>query len=124
VKAIRQMTALVVVMMVLCIMPCLLPGEISENVAQNECDVPVRAQQNGDRVTDISACQNGCRMRYGPAPPMGQSIVERRGAEGRKDPGMTPQMNSPTLYLQCMEECERNYWQQFEEDTGGSRRRR
>jgi len=123
-KAIRQMMALMVVVIAFCSMPCLLPGESSENVAQNECDVLVRAQQNGGRVTDISACQYGCRMRYGPLPPMGQSIVERRVAEGWKEQGMTPQMNNPTLYFQCMEECERNYWQQFEEDTGGSRRRR
>lgn len=123
-KTFRQFMALMPLMIALCIIPCLLPAEISENVAQNECDMLVRAQQNGDRVTDISACQNACRMRYGPSPPTGHCAAKDRVAETEKDHGATVEQSSPTLYFQCMEDCERNYWKQFDEETSGSKRRR
>ena len=116
--------ALIALMIALCIIPCLLPAEISENVAQNECDMPVRVQQSGDRVTDISACQNGCRMRYGPSPPTGNSAEKDRVAETEKDHGAAEEQSSPTLYIQCMDACQRNYWKQFDEETSGSKRRR
>ena len=40
------------------------------------------------------------------------------------EPGESVEHTSPTLYIQCMEECERNYWAQFEKETSGSRRSR
>jgi|GEM_PF-4740224 len=123
-KTFRQLMAIIAVMMALCIIPCLLPAETPEDDAQIEWAAPVAAQQDGDEVVDISACQNACRMRYGPNPPTGFGAPNHRDAEAAKDPGATVEQSSPTLYIQCVEDCERNYWKQFDEDTKGSRRKR
>ncbi len=62
-------------------------------------------------VMDITTCQNGCRMRYGSPPPMGNRIMEGPVATAAADePGESVEHTSPTLYIKCMEECERNYW--------------
>ena len=122
-KTFRQFTAIMALIMALCVIPCLLSAEIPQNGARTECDMLVRVQQGGGTV-DISACQNACRMRYGPAPPTGFSAANGRTEETEKNPGATVEQSSPGLYSQCMEDCERNYWKQFDEDTSGSKRRR
>ncbi len=97
-KTFRQFMAIMALMMALCIVPCLLPAEIPENRAQIECGAPVRAQQDSDVVVDISACQNACRMRYGPTPPTGHSATDDGVGETEKNPGATVEQSSPALY--------------------------
>jgi hypothetical protein len=123
-KMFRQFMAIMALMAALGIIPCLLPAEITENGVQIEFGIPVTPQQDGDKVTDISVCQNSCRMRYGAPPPTGFSDAKDRVADTEKDPGATVEQSNPMLYTQCMEDCERNYWKQFDEDTKGSKRRR
>jgi hypothetical protein len=108
-----------------CTIPCLLPNELSGKSDQFSYDLLAEAQQMDNGVTDITTCQNGCRMRYGSSPPTGHSIMEGPVATAPADePGESVAHSSPTLYIQCVEECERNYWAQFEKETSGSRRRR
>lgn len=123
-KTVRQFMAIMTLMIGLCIVPCLLPAETPGDDSQIEWAPPVTAQQNGDKVVDISACQNACRMRYGPTPPTGHGAVEDGVGESEKKPGATVEQSNPALYTQCMEDCERNYWKQFDEETSGSKRRR
>jgi hypothetical protein len=123
-KTFRQVMAIMALIIALCVVPCLLPAEIPENRAQIECGEPVRAQQDSDVVVDLSACQNACRMRYGPTPPTGHSATNEGVGETGKNPGATVEQSSPALYTQCMNDCERNYWKQFDEETSGSKRRR
>jgi len=123
-KRFRQFMALMALMMALCIVPCLLPAEITENGAQIEWGMLVTSQQAGAGMVDISACQNACRMRYGPTPPTGHGAANERVGETGKNPGEIVEQSSPQLYTQCMEECDRNYWKQFEKETTGSKRRR
>ncbi len=123
-KTFRQFMAIMALMMALCIIPCLLAAETPENEAQIECGMPITAQQNGGGVVDISACENGCRMRYGPTPSTGHGVAKDGVAETGKNPGPAVEQSSSMLYTQCMQECERNYWKQFDEETSGSRRRR
>jgi hypothetical protein len=123
-KTFRQFMTIMALMMALCIVPGLLPAEIPENRAQIECGAPVWAQQDSDVVVDISACQYACRMRYGPSPPTGFGAREDGVAEIGKNPGATVEQSSPALYSQCMADCERNYWKQFDEDEKGSGRKR
>ena len=122
-KTFYQFTAIIALIMALCVIPCLLSAEIPENGARTESDMPFRVQQGGGTV-DISACQNACRMRYGSAPSTGFSAANDRAAETEKNSGATVEQSSPALFSQCMEDCERNYWKQFDEDTSGSKRRR
>jgi hypothetical protein len=122
-KTFRQFMAIMAPVMALCVIPCLLSAEIPETGARTECDMSVRVQQGGGAV-DISACQNACRMRYGPAPSTGFSGADDQGSQTEKSSGATVEQSNPGLYSQCMEDCERNYWKQFDEDTSGSKRRR
>ncbi len=122
-KTFSQCMALMALMIALCVIPCLLPAEIPENVAQIQGDILIRGQQDSDKVTDISACQNGCRMRYGPSPPTGHRATNDGVGKTGKNAGTTVEQSSSALYTQCIEDCERNYWKQFDEETSGSRRR-
>jgi len=125
---VRIIVILLGVMIIPCFIPCLVPAEFADNVDEIQCAGLIKAQYvmqiNGDRVGDISACQNACRMRYGTAPPSGFSVVESPVSEATRESGATIEHSSPALYSQCMEECERKYWGQFEDETNGSSRRR
>jgi len=125
---VRIVAILLGVMIVPYLIPCLVPAEFADNVDEIQCAGFIKAQymiqSNGDGVVDISACQNACRMRYGTAPPSGFSVVESPVSEATRESGATIEHSSPALYSQCMEECEREYWGQFEDETKGSSRRR
>jgi hypothetical protein len=116
-KTFRQSMAIMVLVMALCVIPLLLPAETPGDDGQIEWAMPVTAQDDGEVVTDLSACQNSCRMRYGSRPPTGFSDAEDRGAKTEKNPGGTVEQYSPGLYTECVEECERNYWKQFDKET-------
>ena len=70
------------------VVPCSLPAEATENmpeIGRGTWDqARLAAQTDGDRVTDISACQYGCRMRYGPAPPTGFGLADESQHEAAK----------------------------------------
>jgi hypothetical protein len=116
-KTFRQFMAIMGVMIAVCIIPCLLPAETPENDARIEWATLATAQDDGEVVTDLGACQNSCRMRYGSRPPTGFSDGEDRGAKTEKNPGATVEQYSPGRYTDCMGECERNYWKQFDKET-------
>ena len=126
--AVRIVIRLMVVMIVPFFIPCLVPAEIGETVHGIRCCTLIKAQHvvqaDGDTMVDISACQNACRGRYGSPPPTGFSDSESPVSEVAKELDTTIEQSSPALYLQCMQECERNYWGQFEDDAKGTKRRR
>jgi hypothetical protein len=124
-RSIRLIVTVMILIVGVCTIPCLLPADFSGQSGQSNCDLLAEAQQLNNGVTDITACQNGCRGRYGPPPFMGNRIVECPVATSAADePGESVEHTSPNLYIQCMQECERNYWAQFEKEASGSRRSR
>ena len=125
-RSIRLIVIVVILITGVCTIPSLLPAEFPGKADQLNYDLLAEPQQmdNGGAI-DLTTCQNGCRMRYGPAPPTGHGIMEGSVATAPADePGESVEHSSPTLYIQCVEECERNYWAQFEKETSGSRRSR
>ncbi len=122
-KTFRRFVVITALMIGVCVIPCLLPAEIPENGSQIERCAPLRAQKH-DNVVDISACQNACRMRYGPTPPTGFGVAPDPVTETEKGLGAPVEQSNPVMLSQCMEDCERNYWKQFDEDTKGSKRGR
>ena len=111
------------------IVPYSLPAETTENMPEIACGAwnlgRLATQTDGDSVTDISACQYECRLRYGPAPPTGHSLEdESRDSAAEKQPWRPDQYSMPNLYWQCMTDCQQRFWRQFEEKTEGSGPRR
>ena len=96
------------------------PAAATEPMAGWECGTcngaQLTTQADEDRVADISSCQYACRMRYGPAPPSGHSLVEENpDLPAKRQPWRTSQYSSPNLYWQCMNDCQQRFWRQFEE---------
>jgi hypothetical protein len=125
-RSIRLIAIVIVLITGVCTIPSLLPAEFSGKADRSNYDLLSEPQQmdNGGAI-DLTTCQNGCRMRYGPAPSTGHGIMGDSVATAPADePGESVEHSSPALYIQCVEECERNYWAQFEKEASGSRRSR
>ncbi len=121
-RPIRLIVTVIILITGVCAIPCILPADFSGKSDQPDYDVVAEARTMSNGVTDISACQNGCRMRYGSPPPMGNRPIEGSVATASADEPESVEQTSPTLYIQCMEQCERDYWAQFEEETTKRRR--
>jgi hypothetical protein len=128
-NSIRLTLTLTAALVLIYVVPYSLPAEITENMPGIGCDTwhlgRLAAQTDGDRVIDISDCQYGCRMRYGPPPPTGYGLMdESQDAAAKRQPQRPSQYYSPNLYWECMTDCQQRFWRQFEEKTEGSGRRR
>ena len=124
-RSIRLIVTVIILITAVCTIPCLLPADFSGQSGQSNSDLLAEAQQLNNGPIDLTTCQNGCRGRYGPPPFMGNRIMEGPVATSAADePGESVEHTSPNLYIQCIQECERNYWAQFEKETSGSGRGR
>ncbi len=130
-ESIRHIRFIIILAVSVSFITCFAPAELSAIPDQLYNGI-FSTEMIANGVTDISACQSGCRMRYGPPPPTlgietrtlpAISMVENPTCATAKTGG-AEEYSSPAQYFQCMQECERNYWSQFEEDTQKSKRRR